>query len=106
MCHPNVVEKFKKKPVTIEAARLTGYGHIDIEVFHWVAGHVGIVDYDKLEKHKQGVSLDPKNGDLLIASLEGWMRATPGDWVIRGVMGEFYPCKPHIFASTYEPVLD
>jgi len=39
-----------------------------------------------------------------IATLEGVMRADVGDWIIRGVAGEFYPCKPDIFAATYEPV--
>ena len=41
-----------------------------------------------------------------IETLEGWMLVTPGDYVIRGVNGEFYACKPDIFAKTYEPVDD
>jgi hypothetical protein len=40
---------------------------------------------------------------LRIRTLEGVMTASPGDWVIRGVAGEFYPCKPDIFSATYEP---
>jgi hypothetical protein len=40
---------------------------------------------------------------LVIHTLEGDMRADEGDWVIQGVAGEFYPCKPHIFELTYEP---
>ena len=40
---------------------------------------------------------------LLIPTLEGTMRADVGDWIIRGVQGEFYPCKPEIFKETYEP---
>jgi hypothetical protein len=40
----------------------------------------------------------------LISTLEGDMRADVGDWIIRGVKGEFYPCKPDIFEATYEPV--
>ena len=39
-----------------------------------------------------------------IATLEGTMRAEPGDWIITGVKGERYPCKPDIFAMTYDPV--
>ena len=39
----------------------------------------------------------------LVGTLEGVMQAKPGDWIIRGVQGEFYPCKPDIFAATYEP---
>ncbi len=40
---------------------------------------------------------------IVIPTLEGDMTAAPGDWIIRGVAGEFYPCKPDIFAATYEP---
>ena len=40
---------------------------------------------------------------LLIKTPEGTMRADPGDWIIRGVKGEIYPCKPDIFEATYEP---
>lgn len=41
---------------------------------------------------------------LLIKTLEGEMMADPGDWIIKGIKGELYPCKPDIFAATYEPV--
>jgi len=47
-----------------------------------------------------------KTGDGLSESLEGTMTAQPGDWIIRGVKGELYPCKPDIFAATYEAVDD
>lgn len=42
-------------------------------------------------------------GDLRISTLEGPLHASKGDWIIKGVNGEFYPCKPDIFAKTYEP---
>lgn len=42
-------------------------------------------------------------GLLRISTLEGVMEGHPGDWIIKGVKGEFYPCKPDIFAATYEP---
>ena len=41
--------------------------------------------------------------DLCIRTLQGTLRVEPGDWIIRGVQGEYYPCKPDIFAATYEP---
>ena len=45
-----------------------------------------------------------RDGDkLMIGTREGIMTASPGDWIIRGVAGELYPCKPEIFAATYEP---
>jgi hypothetical protein len=43
------------------------------------------------------------DNDIIISTLEGEMRAQPGDWIIRGIKGEIYPCKPDIFAATYEP---
>ena len=75
--------KFRKKPVEIEAVRYTGDNMADILRF------VG--------KLKTG-------GGCRIETKEGVMEAAPGDWVIKGVAGEFYPCKPDIFAATYEPV--
>lgn len=44
------------------------------------------------------------DGELRIATLEGTMKVSPGDWIIRGVNGELYPCKPDIFEKTYEQV--
>ena len=50
----------------------------------------------------RGIWIDPADGALMIRTLEGDMRADLGDWIIRGVKGEVYPCKPDIFAATYE----
>jgi hypothetical protein len=47
---------------------------------------------------------DMVGDDLVIGTLEGDHQAIPGDWIIKGVAGEFYPCKPDIFAKTYEEV--
>jgi hypothetical protein len=44
-----------------------------------------------------------QTGGIYIPTLEGVVVASPGDWIIRGVKGEFYPCKPDIFEATYEP---
>lgn len=80
--------KFMKKPVVIEAVQFrTG------EQDSAFAGDViaGRVRY-------------PEDGTMLIDTLEGSMIARSGDWIIRGVNGELYPCKPDIFAKTYEPV--
>ena len=54
--------------------------------------------------HGRDIAATYNGEQLLISTLEGQMRADVGDWVIRGVKGEFYPCKPDIFAATYEPV--
>ena len=80
------MQKFRKKPVTIEAVRFTGVNFSEVEAF------VG------------GRCRSTHSGNPLIETLEGSMMASPGDWIIKGVKGEFYPCKPDIFAATYEPV--
>ena len=75
--------QYRKKPVVIEAIQWTGRNHAEIEAF---AG--------------EAVRLSPI-GSYSIRTLEGVMFAERGDWVIRGVQGEFYPCKPDIFEATY-----
>lgn len=50
----------------------------------------------------KGIWINPASGNLMIRTLEGDMRARAGDWIIRGVQGEFYACDPDIFAATYE----
>ena len=79
--------KYRKKPVVIEAMRWLGDNFIEIDKF--------ITSYHETY---------PKTGKVVIATLEGDMIASIGDWIIHGVRGEFYPCKPDIFEKTYEPV--
>lgn len=78
--------KFRKKPVVIEAQCL-GDGNSD-HLAEWSGGHA------------------MPSGVVIIPTLEGDHRADIGDWIIQGVKGEFYPCKPDIFAATYELVGD
>lgn len=80
--------KYRKKPVVIEAIQFR-IGEQDGAL----ASHVVDGDIRYTEE-----------GTMLIKTLEGVMEAQPGDWVIRGVKGELYPCKPDIFAATYELV--
>ena len=82
--------KFRKKPVVIEAIQWTGDNERDIAVFCPVVIAIHVADGSV--------------GYLQIGTLEGAMTANVGDWVIRGVKGEFYPCKPDIFEATYEVV--
>jgi hypothetical protein len=79
--------KFRKKPVVIEAVQNTA-ALLPAELHAFLGSFDGA--------HVEGQS-------ILIATLEGEMRADPGDWIIKGVKGEFYPCKPDIFEATYEP---
>ena len=84
--------KFRKKPVVIDAFQLPTKNHevkafndwCDLMRFHgWIPNGVG---------------------SIKIPTLEGMMTAQEGDWIIRGVKGEFYPCKPDIFDATYDSV--
>jgi len=74
--------KFRKKPVVIEAVQ-------------WFPG----VDVDGVLENE-----NPQEIYGVVSTLEGFMKASPGDWIITGVKGEKYPCKPEIFEATYEPV--
>ena len=83
--------KFRKKPVEIEAIQFNGENFM--QIFEWAMN---------LDEHTSCLGTDGK--DLTIMTLEGQMIARPGDWIIRGIKGEFYPCKPDIFEQTYEHV--
>ena len=78
--------KFRKKPIVIEAVQFTGkFSPI-------------------LEFCPDSLDVGMERGNVVIKTLEGTMRASVGDWIIRGVKGEYYPCKPDIFEATYEAV--
>lgn len=83
---------YRKKPVTVEAIQLTA------ESFREV------LDFVPIDQFAAGGKDDEGRTYISIKTLEGTMRADIGDYVIRGVQGEFYPCKPDVFAATYEPV--
>lgn len=87
--------KYRKKPVVIEAQKFEGFAEdgSDATKNVWPDNFVAA---SRLWK-RQGTS-------LIIPTLEGDHIASPGDYVIRGVKGEFYPCKPDIFEATYERV--
>ncbi len=86
---------FRKKPVVIEAIQWTGHAQssIAIDVF------MGIFP----KQSEITGSRANGNAKLLIPTLEGVMEASEGDFIIKGISGEFYPCKPDIFEKTYEP---
>lgn len=79
--------KFKKKPVVIDAEQYTEAKRA-------------------ADQLPPGVHIVPsERGDVPVChTLEGDLNVSEGDWIIRGVKGEFYPCKPDIFAATYDPV--
>lgn len=85
---PVVPKKYRKRPVTVEAIQWTGNNYKDVRRF-------------------AGNSVSPfyrTGGPLLIWTLKGNMIAATGDYIIKGIRGELYPCKPEIFRETYEEV--
>lgn len=101
---------YKKKPVVIEARRWNGTAisatgiinwALDDELSHSIRYHPAQDAYDDGEK---GCPYTPAY--LAIDTLEGTMQASAGDFIIKGVNSEFYPCKPDIFEKTYERVKD
>lgn len=76
--------RYRKRPVVIEAIQYTGDNLRDVLAF---IGNAPVRTDREVFK---------------ILTLEGTMEASPGDWIIKGVAGEFYPCKPDIFTATYE----
>lgn len=95
-----MIQKFRKKPVVIEAIQYNGNN--EREILEFTQGNA------KLDS-ALGSSADGNGGlqsysKLTIKTPEGEMLVSPNDFVIKGIKGEFYPCKPDIFAATYERV--
>ena len=78
-----MIKRYRKKPVLIEAVQYNGENKVEVQLF-------------------MGKYLDECVRGLKIPTLEGDMFASAGDFIIKGVAGEFYPCKPDIFEQTYE----
>lgn len=87
------MKQYRKKPVIIEAIQFVDKVDRILEIQEFVGQETIRVDYK-----------DKNNPTLKIDTLEGVMTASVGDYIIKGVQGEFYPCKPDIFEQTYEEV--
>mgnify|MGYP000291860444 CR=1 FL=1 len=88
-----MIKKYRKKPVVIEAVLYDGEESFHESVLPFLmAGRINC-------KHHA-------ESGVVIPTLEGDMLAAPGDYIIKGIKGEFYPCKPDIFEATYEEVID
>ena len=84
--------KFRKKPVVVEAVQIKE--PLDEATMKW------------LWAKSKDRAIVAEGSTISIETLEGTMRADVGDWIICGVQGELYPCKPDIFEQTYEPAND
>lgn len=97
-------QKFRKKPVVIEAIQFETNNSLLMDaIVDWINGSKG--DHKKKGLIANNISREAwhNSADIFIDTLEGRMKASVGDWIIKGVEGEFYPCKPDIFEKTYEP---
>lgn len=83
--------RFRKKPVEIEAVKFDGWNWA--ECYQFMSDEV--LFFPQVLEEREYIKIE---------TLEGTMTASRGDWIIKGVNGEFYPCKPDIFAKTYELV--
>lgn len=98
-----MIQKFCKKPVEVEAVQWDGTEEGSAPVIDWITANGGTAAFDRIPV---AASRYNREFDLriYIDTLEGPITASPADWIIRGVQGEFYPCKPDIFEATYEAV--
>lgn len=96
----NKIKKYRKKPVIVEAIQLDNLNASDIT--HWIGKDKAKLNLESETAYQVGKA--PPVFGVTIKTLEGDMKAMPGDYIIKGVNGEFYPCKPDIFDKTYEEV--
>ena len=82
-------KKYRKKPIVINALQWDGRMQSVSRLSHWTAG---------------AVHLEDDCTSVVCETLEGPLRVSPGDWIIEGVKGEYYPCKADVFEATYERV--
>lgn len=89
--------KYRKKPVVIEAIQFNGIDDY-LKIVEWSKESDNTLPADELFQFRTPI--------MLVNTLEGTMAANPGDYIIKGVNDEFYPCKPDIFEKTYELVFE
>lgn len=92
--------KYRKIPVVVEAIQWTGENQR--EMFDFLTNYEKTDDYMSMSGENFVIDHYDVKGGLVIKTLEGKHIASIGDYIIRGVAGEFYPCKPEIFEKTYE----
>lgn len=85
------MKKFRKKPVIIEAVQ-------------WNGDYKSIKKIFPIANATEPTTINYEKSEIIIHTLEGDMIANIGDWIIKGIKGEIYPCKPDIFEATYEEV--
>lgn len=109
-----MIRRFRKKAVEINAAWWDGTPGGASPIIDWINAESNLTAVWREERpfiqggyfsgHEYVKSQPHTLEGIYIKTLEGEMRVSPGDWVIRGVQGEFYPCKPDIFEQTYDEI--
>lgn len=91
--------RFRKKPVVVDAIRYTGTNREDVREFTGAGGFLPVDPEDR--------SADPDLTAEVFDKLHStWVGVKDGQWIIRGIQGEFYPCDAAVFAATYEPATE
>jgi hypothetical protein len=102
------VTRYRKRPVEVEARRVPTWTWSDTAsakaVGEFVDTCIALAAWCGGVSHMMESPFSSIPEGIHIPTLEGMMLAQPGDWIIRGVAGEFYPCRPDIFDATYEPI--
>lgn len=98
--------KYRKRPVVVEAFQVPMSFGDQLTREARKQAFEAFCDWARSAGFKSAFWESQGDGSVVIPTLEGTITAQPGDWIIRGVAGEFYPCKPDIFAATYEPVTE
>lgn len=88
-----MIKKYRKKPVIIEAIQFEDNADCILAIHNFMGQETTRINYE-----------DADNPYIKIETLEGIMKASLGDYIIKGINGEFYPCKPDIFTKTYEEI--
>lgn len=96
-----MTNRYVKKPLEIEAIQLKEDNIIEVFDFLDEANYKETKSTEELEDFSKAML---EQGYIEIETLEGMMKASFGDYIIKGIKGEFYPCKPDIFIATYEEV--
>jgi hypothetical protein len=99
------------RPIPILAVQFKGGFESFNEVSTWIQSQIFGSDDKEIPWHSSGSSVwfggfDNSKGRFILSTLEGDMEVSPGDFVIRGIKGEFYPCKPDVFDAKYEQQYD
>ena len=102
----NTPAKYRKKPVITAAMRWDGTAQEATAIIDWALSNDVSIHFRCRDQSGECHTGEVGTHDLAIPTLEGTMLANPGDWIVRGTEGEFYPCKPAAFEATFEAVAE